>query len=202
MQSKQENKSIHHAAVSAHLPTRWGDFTIKAYDNPNDELQPHLALVHTGYDASEPVYLRIHSECITGDLFSSKRCDCGEQLDNALQLIASQKGVLIYLRQEGRGIGLINKLRAYNLQDQGLDTFEANTHLGFEPDERDFTIGVDIAISLGLTDVILITNNPEKMEAFVGSGIHVIDRIPIVIPPVDENRNYLLDKKNKMGHLL
>jgi 3,4-dihydroxy 2-butanone 4-phosphate synthase / GTP cyclohydrolase II len=202
MHSKIE-KTVDPLLVTAHLPTKWGDFNIVAFDNQNDANQPHLALVHEGFDPLVgATYLRIHSECLTGDLFGSKRCDCGQQLEQAMQLIASQKGILIYLRQEGRGIGLINKLRAYNLQDEGLDTFEANTHLGFEPDERDFGIGVQIAKSLGVLAAILITNNPEKMSAFDGSDISVLDRVPIIIPPVDENRNYLRDKRNKMGHLL
>jgi GTP cyclohydrolase II len=188
--------------VSASLPTKWGDFNILAFGNELDELQPHLVLVHKNIDKNAPIYLRIHSECITGDLFGSKRCDCGEQLDHAMKLIAKEQGILIYLRQEGRGIGIVNKLKAYNLQDDGLGTFEANTHLGFEPDERNFRIGVEILQFIGVKKINLITNNPDKMSVFDDTDVTVVDRIPIIIPAKAENSVYLRDKKDKMGHLL
>jgi GTP cyclohydrolase II len=190
------------ALTKTFLPTKWGDFYLVAYPNVEDEAQPHLALVHKDYDAHKPTYLRIHSECLTGDLFGSKRCDCGEQLDHALQLINQHRGILIYLRQEGRGIGLLNKLRAYNLQDQGLGTVEANIHLGFEPDERSFLDGVHIAIDLGVKEAVLITNNPEKVKSIQQSSIQLIERIPIIIPANAENKKYLSDKREKMGHIL
>lgn len=139
---------------------------------------------------------------MTGDVFGSRRCDCGEQLDAALRIAAGQNGVVIYLRQEGRGIGLINKLKAYNLQDQGLNTIEANTHLGFEADARQYQTAIFILNDLGINTIELITNNPDKVEALQGSPIHVAGRIPLVIPPHSQNRDYLLTKQELMGHLL
>jgi GTP cyclohydrolase II len=188
--------------VSSSLPTKWGEFNISAHINDDDEHNPHLALVHKDFNAHVPTYVRIHSECLTGDLFGSLRCDCGEQLDNAMQIIDDHHGILIYLRQEGRGIGLVNKLKAYNLQDQGLSTIEANTHLGFLPDARKYDIAIRILEHLGIKEVVLITNNPDKINAFKHSQVQVIDRMPIIIPEHKENSNYLKVKKEKMGHLL
>ena len=146
--------------------------------------------------------MRIHSECITGDLFGSKRCDCGEQFLESMKIIQANHGVMIYLRQEGRGIGLINKLEAYNLQDVGYDTIEANVHLGFEPDERDFDIAIDILNDLGISQIELITNNPEKIAAIDNSSVLLIKRIPVIIPSKSENQQYLKVKQEIMGHLL
>jgi len=163
---------------------------------------PHLALIAEGFDPNRPVPVRIHSECLTGDVFASRRCDCGDQLQASLKIAAATGGVVIYLRQEGRGIGLINKLKAYNLQDMGLDTAAANTHLGFDVDARQYDCAINIMTDLGITSVELITNNPLKVEALKRSAIQVVRRIPIVIPPVAENRDYLQTKQDLMGHLL
>ena len=163
---------------------------------------PHVALVAEGVDVSKPVTIRIHSECLTGDLFGSKRCDCGEQLQKSLEIIAKEKGVLIYLRQEGRGIGLINKLKAYQLQDVGLNTIDANTHLGFEADSRHYDIAIDILKELKIAQIHLLTNNPEKIAAFEEEDIEVVQRIPLITTPLPENEAYLNTKKDILGHLL
>jgi 3,4-dihydroxy 2-butanone 4-phosphate synthase/GTP cyclohydrolase II len=173
-----------------------------AYADKPTEKMPHLALIAPRFDPSRPVPVRIHSECMTGDMFGSLRCDCGQQLQTALQMAAASGGVVIYLRQEGRGIGLINKLKAYTLQDIGLDTVEANTHLGFEADARQYDCAVAILKDLGIEQVELITNNPLKVEALRQSPVKVVRRIPIVIPPIDDNREYLQTKQDQMGHLL
>lgn len=173
-----------------------------AYSDKSDEPMPHIALVAEGFDPSGPVAVRIHSECMTGDVFGSRRCDCGEQLDASLRLAAEQGGVVIYLRQEGRGIGLINKLKAYNLQDLGLNTAEANTHLGFDVDARQYECAVFILQDLGISTVKLITNNPDKVEALRRSPVQVVSRIPLVVEPHEDNRGYLETKQELMGHLL
>ena len=170
-------------------------------DNP-DERMPHVAFVAEGFDPSQPVPVRIHSECMTGDVFGSRRCDCGEQLEASLQIVGQRGGVLVYLRQEGRGIGLINKLKAYNLQDLGLNTAEANTHLGFDVDARQYECAIFILQDLGIDTVELITNNPDKVEALRHSPIAVAARIPLVVEPHDDNRGYLVTKQELMGHLL
>lgn len=188
--------------VKAHLPTTWGDFDLYAYALNHEEMQPHLALVHKDMNPDSTVPVRIHSECLTGDLLGSLRCDCGEQFEASMRYISKHAGVLIYLRQEGRGIGLINKLDAYNLQDSGLNTIEANIHLGFEPDERDFNIATTILKDLGIRAIDLITNNPEKIAAIDNSEIILHQRIPIIIPSKHENENYLKVKAEEMGHLL
>ncbi|MBI1226297.1 MAG: GTP cyclohydrolase II [Bacteroidetes bacterium] len=188
--------------VQAFLPTDWGNFNILAYANSPDELTPHLVLVHEKMDTSQPVLVRIHSECMTGDVFHSRRCDCGEQLDRALDLAAEQGGVVIYLRQEGRGIGLINKLKAYNLQDKGFDTASANTHLGFEVDSRHYDLAVEILQDLGIQQIRLLTNNPLKINELERLGIEVVSREPIIIEPKKENAAYLRTKRELMGHLL
>lgn len=187
--------------AEAILPTDWGNFNLVAYAGSSDEQMPHLAMVHEKTDASEPVLMRIHSECMTGDLFGSRRCDCGEQLETAMQMVAAQGGLIIYLRQEGRGIGLINKLKAYNLQDKGLNTVDANTHLGFEADERHYEIAVQILQDLEIEAVRLLTNNPDKIEAIEDSPIQIIDRVPLIIQPKQENEGYLKTKQEIMGHL-
>ncbi len=188
--------------AQARIPTRAGNFTLIAYAEQPDERMPHLAVVAEPFDPDKVIPVRIHSECLTGDVFGSRRCDCGEQLAAALHLIAQRGGVLLYLRQEGRGIGLINKLRAYNLQDQGLNTAEANTHLGFDVDARQYECAIAILHDLGIRSVELITNNPDKVAALRRSDIEVVGRIPLVIAPHDDNRRYLLDKQELMGHLL
>lgn len=183
------------------IPTPWGNFRMFAYtDNPNDWM-PHLALVHEGFDPTKPVVVRIHSECITGDLFGSKKCDCGEQLHLALQMIADNKGILLYLRQEGRGIGIINKLKAYRLQEQGFDTIDANLHLGLEVDARQYDVAVSMLHDLEVREIELLTNNPDKIDAFEQSDISIRKRIPIVIQPQKENTDYLRVKQTSMGHL-
>jgi 3,4-dihydroxy 2-butanone 4-phosphate synthase/GTP cyclohydrolase II len=188
--------------VEAHIPTKYGDFDIIIYADSPDDHMPTLVFRHRDIDLSKPVTVRIHSECLTGDIFGSKRCDCGTQLNESLRIINEQRGILIYLRQEGRGIGIINKMKAYNLQDNGLDTVDANIHLGFQPDERHYELAVTILKSMGIDSINIITNNPEKIEAIEHSDIKLISRIPLIIPPESENKNYLEVKKDKMGHLM
>ncbi|MEM0993762.1 MAG: GTP cyclohydrolase II [Bacteroidota bacterium] len=184
------------------IPTPYASFRMLAYADSTNDRMPHLALVHPDLDVREPVTVRIHSECITGDLFGSKRCDCGEQLEKALEVIAAEKGILLYLRQEGRGIGIINKLKAYQLQDAGLNTIEANLHLGLKVDARQYDVAIQILEQLSVHTIRLLTNNPEKIDAFNNSNIFIEARIPLVIPPKRENSDYLKTKREEMGHLL
>jgi len=185
------------------IPTQYGDFKVIAFGDHDDIYSPHLALVSTKADLEGPVLVRIHSECITGETFGSLRCECGEQLDVSLKRFGEEGGILIYLRQEGRGIGLVNKLRAYNLQDDGLDTVEANVHLGFEPDERHYDIAIRMLEILGVKQMRLLTNNPEKVEAIrQSSSIHLVGREPLIIPVRDSNKNYMETKESYFGHLL
>lgn len=186
----------------AKIPTPKGTFIMKAYAESKDDLMPHVVLVHEDLDKTENVVLRIHSECLTGDLFGSMRCDCGEQLAESLNIINEEKGILIYLRQEGRGIGLINKLKAYNLQDEGLNTIDANIHLGFEPDERDYEVAGAILSDLGIKSVRILTNNPTKVDGLNDYGIAVTERMPIIITPNKDNEGYLKTKEDLMGHIL
>ena len=186
--------------VSSRLPTIYGEFVMDAFDSGRPEM-PHLVLRNNRSEASV-VNVRIHSECLTGDIFGSTRCDCGEQLATSLRYIEDHGGVLIYMRQEGRGIGLVNKMKAYNLQDQGMDTIVANHHLGFHADLRNYSEAIAVLKHLGITRINLITNNPEKLDAFEDSGITIENRIPILIDPRPENRQYLDTKKNALGHLL
>lgn len=186
----------------AMIPTPNGEFKMIAYADDNENQMPHVVMVHAELAELEHVVIRIHSECLTGDLFGSKRCDCGEQLDKALSIIGEEKGILIYLRQEGRGIGLINKLKAYQLQDTGMNTIDANIHLGFEPDERDYEVASEILKDLKVNSVRLLTNNPEKVIGLNNYGIKVAERLPIVIEPSNENKSYLQVKNDLMGHLL
>lgn len=188
--------------VSAKLPTKWGDFTIHALEKSLDGKE-HVALVMGDISGDEPVLIRIHSECLTGDAFSSLRCDCGPQLHAAMQKIAAiGRGMIVYLRQEGRGIGLINKIKAYALQDQGQDTVEANINLGFKPDQRNFEVAAEILDSLKVTRVKLMTNNPKKVEALKAANIEVVERVPLQYGRNPHNEHYLSTKHGKLGHLL
>ncbi|MEO0332469.1 MAG: GTP cyclohydrolase II [Bacteroidota bacterium] len=184
------------------LPTPHGTFRIIAYADEENNPMPHIAMVSEKTDTSQPVLVRIHSECMTGDVFGSLRCDCGEQLEEALRKTGEEGGIVIYLRQEGRGIGLINKMRAYNLQDKGLNTAEANLHLGFEIDTRDYDIAIQMLKDLGAQSIKLMTNNPEKIDSFIDSGINLIDRVPLEIKPHQENYGYLQTKQKLMGHMI
>lgn len=184
------------------IPTIWGEFKVIAYGEQDSDPTPHIVLVREPIPVDNPVLTRIHSECVTGDIFGSQRCDCGPQLVKSLELIGKSGGVLLYLRQEGRGIGFINKLKAYQLQDQGIDTAEANTHLGFKVDERTYEDALMILRDLGIHRINLLTNNPDKIKAFDNSDIIIDKRISLEIAPVRSNRYYLETKKRIMGHLL
>jgi len=201
---------VSRAAGPIRLPTLWGDFELFCYESKVDP-QPHLALTK-GLDLDEdgrprpieePVLVRVHSECLTGDTFGSLRCDCGPQLYSALQRVEREgRGVVLYMRQEGRGIGLVNKLKAYELQDEGLDTVEANERLGFKADLRDYGIGAQILLDLGLRRIRILTNNPKKIHGLAGFGLQVVEQLPLQVSPNEHNRQYLLAKKRKLGHLI
>ena len=189
-------------AATAKLPTEFGDFNIHVYEIPATG-ETHVALVMGEMGDGENILTRVHSSCVTGDIFHSARCDCGEQLHKAMKLVAAEgRGVILYLYQEGRGIGLANKIRAYALQEQGFDTVEANEELGFEADSRDYRVGVQILMDLGLKSMRLLSNNPLKLSGVTGDGLSVSERMPIEIPASEWNSHYLRTKKEKLGHQL
>lgn len=195
-------ESLVRVAAESTLPTDFGTFGIKVFENDVDHFQ-HVALVMGDITPDIPTLVRVHSECLTGDIFGSNRCDCGPQLHAALRQIAEEgRGVLLYIRQEGRGIGLINKIKAYELQDRGYDTVSANEKLGFKPDLRDYGIGAQALVTLGLRKLKLLTNNPKKIVGLEGYGLEVVERVSIEMEPSDHNSFYLKVKKSKMGHLL
>ncbi len=199
---RMRNESFVHKAAETILPTPFGEFKAIAFVNDIDDYE-HLAIVKGEIDPEQDVLVRVHSECLTGDVFGSYRCDCGEQLQKAMAMLQQEGlGVILYLQQEGRGIGLANKLKAYALQDQGLDTVEANEELGFKADMRDYGVGAQILVALGVRKMRLITNNPKKMIGLEGYGLTVTDRVPIETEPKPENLKYLLTKCQKLGHLI
>jgi 3,4-dihydroxy 2-butanone 4-phosphate synthase/GTP cyclohydrolase II len=200
---RMKHESLIRRAATATIPTRYGgEFKLVVYENDVDKLQ-HLAMVKGDIQPDDEVLVRVHSECLTGDVFGSERCDCGDQLHTAMEMIDKEgKGVIVYMHQEGRGIGLVNKIKAYELQEHGQDTVEANIALGFKPDLRDYGIGAQILVDLGVRKMRLMTNNPKKIVGLEGYGIKVTERVPIEITPTDKNIRYLTTKKKKMGHIL
>lgn len=200
---RMQNESLIHRMAEAKIPTCFGgDFKIIVYENDADDWQ-HIALVKGDITADDEVLVRVHSECLTGDLFGSERCDCGDQLHRAMAMVEREgKGIIVYMRQEGRGIGLVNKIKAYALQEQGQDTVEANLALGFKPDLRDYGIGAQILVDLGVRKMKLMTNNPKKIVGLQGYGIEIVKRVPIEIDPNENNFRYMKTKQDKMGHLL
>jgi 3,4-dihydroxy 2-butanone 4-phosphate synthase/GTP cyclohydrolase II len=198
---RRRTEKLVHCAAETRLPTRHGEFQVRVYETEVEDRQ-HVALVMGDIEPGDPVLVRVHSECLTGDVFGSMRCDCGSQLDQALEMIGEEgKGVLVYMRQEGRGIGLSNKIRAYKLQDEGMDTVEANEHLGFKPDQREYGLGAQILGDIGVTHMRLITNNPSKRVGLVAHNLEVVDRVPLVIPSNEHNEPYLKTKEEKLGHI-
>jgi 3,4-dihydroxy 2-butanone 4-phosphate synthase/GTP cyclohydrolase II len=188
--------------AEAKLPSDHGDFVLRVFENRLDGKE-HVAIIKGDVSDGTPVLVRVHSECLTGDIFGSRRCDCGPQLHAALEMIEREgRGVVLYMRQEGRGIGLVNKIKAYALQEQGLDTVEANTHLGFPPDPRDYGIGAQILHDLGIRHMRLMTNNPKKRVGLQSHGLEVVDLVPLEIAANEDNQQYLETKRDKMGHLL
>lgn len=195
-----QTESLIAKEVSVMLPTQWGDFQMVAYTQ-TDTQEHHLALVKGEWKEDEPVLVRVHSSCVTGDIFGSCRCDCGPQLHKAMEMIEAEgKGAIIYMNQEGRGIGLINKLHAYNLQENGFDTVDANLQLGFKMDQRDYGVGAQILRSLGITKMRLLSNNPSKRAGLIGYGIEIVENIPIEIASNQYNEQYLKTKRDRMGH--
>jgi 3,4-dihydroxy 2-butanone 4-phosphate synthase/GTP cyclohydrolase II len=202
IQYRRRHERLVEREVAVRLPTAHGEFTAVLFKEALTGKQ-HVALVRGDVDGRQDVLVRVHSECLTGDVFHSQRCDCGEQLDAALELIAAEEcGVLLYMGQEGRGIGLLNKLKAYELQEEGLDTVEANLALGFAADEREWGIGNQILADLGLSTIRLLTNNPQKVTGLQTYGLEVTEQLPIEMPPTEENLRYLVAKRDKLGHVL
>lgn len=200
---RMQHESLIRRAATASLPSRFGGtFKIIVYENDVDDMK-HIALVKGDIEPDDEVLVRVHSECVTGDIFGSERCDCGDQLHRAMEMVQEAgKGVIVYMHQEGRGIGLVNKIRAYELQERGIDTVDANIELGFKADLRDYGIGAQILVDLGVRKMRLMTNNPKKIVALEGYGIAITERVPIVIEPNENNIRYLETKKLRMGHIL
>lgn len=195
-------ESLVHKDVSVKMPTQWGDFDMIAYTQ-KDTGENHLALVKGTWEPGEPILVRVHSSCVTGDIFGSCRCDCGPQLHKAMEMINKEgKGVIVYMNQEGRGIGLVNKLKAYHLQENGMDTVEANLELGFKMDQRDYGVGAQILRSLGISKMRLMTNNPKKRAGLIGYGLEVVENVPIEIASNPHNESYLRTKRDKMDHTI
>ena len=200
---RQSREKLVRRKVAVDLPSKYGGFKLHLYENILDPMDNPIALVKGDLVNDEPVLVRVHSECLTGDVFGSKRCDCGDQLSVAMQMVEKEgRGVILYMRQEGRGIGLVNKLLAYQLQEQGKDTVEANEALGFKPDLRDYGTGAQILKDLGLKKIRLMTNNPKKIIGLKGYDLEIVERVPIEIPPNEVNENYLKTKRERLGHLL
>jgi len=196
------NESLVEEKVDVEMPTDFGDFKLVAFEQTNTK-DNHLALVKGEWEEDEPIMVRVHSSCLTGDIFGSCRCDCGPQLHQAMEMIEKEgKGVIVYMNQEGRGIGLMNKLRAYKLQEQGMDTVEANVALGFKMDERDYGVGAQILRKLGVRKIRLISNNPTKRAGLLGYGLEIVENVALEIPPNKHNENYLRTKRDKMGHTI
>jgi 3,4-dihydroxy 2-butanone 4-phosphate synthase/GTP cyclohydrolase II len=198
-----QHESLIKREIAVEMPTAHGNFELIAFKHVHTDQEEHLALVKGKWEKDEPVLVRVHSSCLTGDIFGSCRCDCGEQLHAAMRMVEEAgKGVILYMNQEGRGIGLLNKLKAYKLQEQGMDTVEANLALGFKMDERDYGIGAQILRNLGISKMKLMSNNPAKRAGLIGYGLEIVDRVPIQIPSNEHNEKYLATKKEKMGHHL
>lgn len=197
-----KKESLIKREIEVDMPTEFGHFRLIAFDQTNSN-EVHMALVKGTWEKDEPVLVRVHSSCVTGDIFGSCRCDCGSQLHAAMEMVDKEgKGVVLYMKQEGRGIGLLNKLKAYKLQEQGLDTVEANLQLGFDMDERDYGVGAQIIRDLGITKIKLITNNPKKRVGLMGYGLEIVDNVPIEIHPNPHNEKYLRTKRDKLGHTI
>ena len=200
---RREHEKIVERVADARIPTKYGEMNAVSYRSLVDT-DEHVALVKGNINSDAPVLVRVHSECLTGDVFGSLRCDCGEQMQLSIQMIGEEQGsgVFLYMRQEGRGIGIHNKLKAYNLQDQGLDTVDANVELGFAPDLRHYGVGAQILVDLGVRKIRLLTNNPKKVVGLESFGLDIVERIPILSNPNDENKNYLDTKRDRLGHIL
>lgn len=197
-----KKESLINKEIEVDMPTEHGHFRLMAYQQTNTQ-ETHLALVRGTWEKDEPVLVRVHSSCVTGDIFGSCRCDCGPQLHHAMEMVDREgKGIVLYMKQEGRGIGLLNKLRAYKLQEQGMDTVEANLQLGFDTDERDYGVGAQILRDLGVTKIRLMTNNPKKRVGLMGYGLEIVENVPIEVVPNPHNETYLRTKRDKLGHTI